>query len=93
MFIKPWLVQKVLIHGGRKRLQALNPEEKRLLSYYINNQTRSQSLDIKSGTVNALEVEKIICRGSSLGTYDGFDYIIQPWAWEYLIKHPELLKE
>ncbi len=91
-FINPWLVQAYWIRLGRKRLQRLNPEEKELLAYYIKNQTRSQKLDIKSGTVNALVQEKIIVRGSHLGTYYGFDYIIQPWAWEYLNENPHLLE-
>ncbi len=91
-FIKPWLVQAYGIRIGKKRLQNLNPEEKALLAYYVTNQTRSQSLDIKSGTVNALAHERIIIRGSTLGTYDGFDYIIQPWAWEYLNKNVHLLE-
>jgi hypothetical protein len=91
-FINPWFVEAYLVRRGKKRLRALNPEEKALLSHYINKQTRSQTLDIKSGTVNALEHEKIILRGSSVGTYEGFDYIIQPWAWEYLNANPHLLK-
>lgn len=92
-FFKPWVVQAYLIWQGKKRLRALTPEEKEILSYYIQNQTRSQSLDIKSGTVNALQKDKIIFRGSNLGTYFGFDFVIQPWAWEHLNDHPELLEE
>lgn len=90
-FIYPWVAQAYWISGGKKRLQSLNPTEKEILKYYIQNQTRSQNLPIQNGTVNALEREKIILRGSSLGTMHGFDYIMQPWAWEYLNKHPELL--
>jgi hypothetical protein len=48
-------------------------------------------MPFQNGTVNALQKERIIIRGSSLGSITGFDYIIQPWAWEYLNKHPELL--
>ncbi len=89
---RPWVVDAYRIRIGKKRLQNLNPEERQLLAYYIKNQTRSQSLDVKSGTVNALAREHIIIRGSNLGTYYGFDYIIQPWAWEYLNKNPHLLE-
>ncbi|MGM0783614.1 MAG: super-infection exclusion protein B [Pseudomonadota bacterium] len=91
-FFKPWIVQAYLIWQGKKRLQALTQEEKEILAYYIQNQTRSQSLDIKSGTVNALQRDRIIFRGSNLGTYFGFDYVIQPWAWEHLNNHPKLLE-
>ena len=92
-FFKPWVVQAYLIWQGKKRLRVLTPEEKEILFYYIQNQTRSQKLDIKSGTVNGLQRDKIILRGSSLGTYSGFDFLIQPWAWEYLNIHPELLED
>ena len=92
-FFNPWVVQAYLIWQGKKRLRALTPEEKDILVYYINNQTRSQRLDIKSGTVNALQRDKSILRGSNLGTYFGFDFVIQPWAWEHLNEHPELLEE
>lgn len=90
-FIYPWIAEAYWIRIGKKRLQCLNPTEKQILRYYIQNQTRSQTLPIQDGTVNALQKEKIIIRGSSLGSLHGFDFIIQPWAWEYLNKHPELL--
>lgn len=90
-FIYPWIAEAYCIRIGKKRLQQLTPTEKEILKYYIHNQTRSQSLPIQNGTVNALQKEKIIIRGSSLGSLHGFDYIIQPWAWEYLNKKPELL--
>lgn len=90
-FIYPWIAEACWIRLGRKRLQNLNPTEKHILRYYIQNKTRSQTLPIQDGTVNALQREKIIIRGSSLGSLHGFDYIMQPWAWEYLNEHPELL--
>lgn len=80
-----------LIKAGEKRLRNLNRQERAILGYYIARQTRSQSLDMKSGAVNALVKEGIIMRGSSLGTIYGFDYIIQPWAWEYLNENVNLL--
>jgi hypothetical protein len=90
-FIYPWIAEAYWIRLGRKRLQSLNPTEKEILRYYIQNQTRSQTLPIQNGTVSALHKEKIIIRGSSLGSLHGFDFIIQPWAWEYLNEHPELV--
>lgn len=90
-FIYPWIAEAYWIRIGRKRLLSLNPTEKKILRYYIQNQTRSQTLPIQDGAVNALQREKIIMRGNSLGSLRGFDFIIQPWAWEYLNEHPELL--
>jgi hypothetical protein len=80
-----------LIRAGQQRLRNLNSQERSILGFYIARQTRSQTLDIKSGAVNALVKEGIIARGSSLGTIYGFDYIIQPWAWDYLNKNMHLL--
>jgi len=85
-FVKPWVTQALWIKRHAKRLQCLNPEEKEILAYYITNQTRSQALDYRSGTVNALVREQIIVRGSNVGYPGGFNfsYVIQPWAWEFL---------
>lgn len=91
-FIYPWIAQAYWIRHGRNRLNNLTPDEKEILAYYINNQTRSQSLPIQSGVVNGLEREKIIVRGSQLGNLYGFDYVMQPWAWEYLNENPSLLE-
>lgn len=91
-FINPWLVEAYWVRTGRKRLQRLNPEEKELLNHYIRNQTRSQRLPLQSGTVAALVHDKVIVRGSNVGNIYGFDYIIQPWAWEYLNENPHLLQ-
>lgn len=91
-FIKPWATQAFWIRQHARRLHSLTPDEKAILSQYIVNNTRSQSLSVQSGTVNALVAEKIIFRASSLGSLSGFDYVIQPWAWEYLKKNPNLLE-
>ncbi|MDP3858162.1 MAG: superinfection exclusion B family protein [Stagnimonas sp.] len=91
-FIHPWVVQAYWIHGGRKRLRSLNPEEKELLLHFIQNRTRSQHLPIQSGVVSALVQEKILLRATGVGDIYGFDYNIQPWAWEYLNENPHLLR-
>lgn len=93
-FVKPWVTQALWIKQHVKRLRSLTPEEKAILAYYIENQTRSQALDYRSGTVNALVSERIIVRGSNVGYPGGFNfaYIIQPWAWEYLNENVSLLE-
>ena len=76
-----------------KRLRDLTPEEKEILSYYIKNNTRTQSLDFSNGVVKELEFYKIIYRASQLSRgFTVFDYNIQPWIWNYLKKHKELLE-
>lgn len=50
---------------------------------------RAPQIDVVLG----LETEKIIYRASSLSSYyTNFPYNIQPWAWEYLNQHPDLLE-
>src|ERR1700761_1549682 len=58
------LAQRRWVRRGRSRLQNLNPEEREILAYYIENQTREQTLSIMSGTARVLEAEKIIFRAS-----------------------------
>lgn len=76
---------------GQRRLHKLTDPEKRILNGYIGSKTRSQYLSIESGIVNGLEAEGIIYRASTVGRLTDWAYNIQPWAWEYLNKHPELL--
>lgn len=78
----------------KKRLRSLTDKEKDILVYYIHNQTRSQSLPYNDGLVRELQKLRIIYQASTVsrrGMY--FDYNIQPWAWEYLNKHPQLLEK
>jgi hypothetical protein len=80
--------------AAHKRLNHLTAEEKDILRGYIVNQTRTQVLDFASGVVKGLEHEGIIYQASPLGSLlDGFAYNIQPWAWDYLNDHKELLIE
>jgi len=84
-----WWVQ---LRAGRRRLRQLTPDEKQILSRYILEDTRTQSLSIMDGTVKELEAMGIIRRASSLGHGPwGFAYNIQPWAWTELRKHPDLV--
>jgi len=76
-----------------QRLRQLTEDEKAILRGYIEGQTRTQVLSMSDGTVGQFVVEKILFRASSLGSVaDYFPYNIQPWAWEYLNEHPELLE-
>ncbi len=76
----------------QKRLHNLTPQETKVLSHFITKDTRTQYLNIMDGVVKGLEIEGIIFRAASLGNFSGsFAYNIQPWAWEYLTSHPELL--
>ena len=90
--VRPWVVQFVLIRRGRRRLRQLDDVEKRLLAKFLNAKSRSIRVDIEDGTVHVLGREMILFQASKIGDFeDGFAFAIQPWAWEHLQKHPELL--
>ena len=75
-----------------ERLKQLTIEEKVILGKYINRETRVQTLDYANGTVCELEGYHIIYQASNISRHHTFfDYNIQPWAWEYLNKHKDLL--
>ncbi len=81
--------------AGKKRLHRLTREEKQILGHYIEGQTRSVDLAINDGVVNGLVSESIIYRSASVsspgGGFVAFAHNIQPWAWDYLNKHRDLL--
>jgi hypothetical protein len=76
----------------QNRLHSLSKSEKNVLRGYITKNTKSLVLSYMDGVANGLELTRIIYRSSTLGSDSGFAYNIQPWAWEYLKKNPDLLK-
>ena len=78
-----------------RRLQSLTDEEIHILSAYIMRKTRTQYLSIQSGVVKGLVHDNIIYRSSNVGSLEygamAFAHNIQPWAWEYLNDHPEIV--
>ncbi|MEK4508976.1 superinfection exclusion B family protein [Paenibacillus sp. FSL K6-2524] len=77
----------------QERLHSLNAMEKRILLYYFVNGTNTQLLAYNDGTVGELAGYKIIQRASNLSHMGArFPYNLNPWAREYLIKNPQLLK-
>jgi len=81
-----------------KRLHDLTPAEKDILREYLYGKTRTVHLDITGGVAAGLEAANIIVRFSSVGYPAGAQeilcaYNIQQWAWDYIRKHPVLLKD
>lgn len=92
--LKRYLQDALRIRFLRKELHALTEDEKAILRPYIERQTRSQDFSMQDGVVLGLQQRKIIIRIGSIGqTGFGFNFPfqIQPWAWEYLNMHPELV--
>lgn len=81
------------IRVGKKKLNNLTSIEKKTLSAYIENQSRTQNLPMNNGVVAELEYTNIIYRStkiSCVGTI--FPYNLNDWAWDYLNRNKELLK-
>lgn len=80
------------VRAGREYLKVLSPPEREILRQFIQGDTKTVNLDLASGDHHQLELNNVIYRPRSVSqrlTY--FDYNIQPWAWDYLRKHPGLL--
>ena len=76
------------------RLHDLSDDEKEVLRHYLQNNTRTHTLDCTDGVATALEHARIIYRASNLSQgYTDFAYNIQQWAHDYLREHPEVLDE
>ncbi len=91
-----WAKQKrekvALLRSKRERLHHLSEAEKEILRGYIEEGTRTQHHSMSDGVVCGLQAECILFRASSLSCgWDVFAYNLQPWAWDYLNKHPKLL--
>jgi len=55
---------------------------------------RTQYFEISDGIVQGLFLEGILFRPSNVSShYTTWAYNIQPWVWDYLNKHPDLVKE
>lgn len=81
------------LKAAKDSLRNLTPEEQIVLADYILRQTKSRTLRVQSGVAMSLEHAHIIYLASKLGTLmGGFAYNLQPWAWDELNAHPELLE-
>ena len=82
---------------ARKRaiehLTSLLEDEKRILRGYLNDKTRSKYFRITNGTVNTLVGIGILQQASEKARgHDMYSFVIEPWAYEHLEQHPELLE-
>jgi hypothetical protein len=75
-------------------LHGLTADEKTILRYYTVRRTRTQTLSVQCGKVAGLVAHQIIQRAANIAHADfDFDFNIEPWAWDYLQKHPNLLED
>ena len=74
-----------------KKLHKLSPDEKKILLSYLLQNTRTQTFPIKDARLAELIHYQIIFESSTIGEIDNWPYNIQPWAWNYLLKHQDEL--
>lgn len=75
-----------------KRFSNLTDKERQLLWGYIFGCTRTQYFPYQDGVVQGLVHAKVIYLASQVSTrWYRFPFNIQPWAYDYLRKHPHLL--
>jgi hypothetical protein len=84
--------QRRTLKGWQRRLHDLTPAEKGILDRYIGGHTRTLNLDIGDGVVQGLVGVSVLYRASNVARLTTVAYNIQPWAWDYLREHPELLE-
>jgi hypothetical protein len=74
-------------------LRELGPDEQGILVQYIANREKTRYFEFSDGVVNGLVTKKILYRASNMAAhFTTFPYNIQPWAWRYLLDHPEVLE-
>jgi hypothetical protein len=97
ILIYDWSSKSIYNRNIRKliigNLKNLTNDEKLILIPYIKENSRTQYYEISNGVANGLEEKKILYRSSVIGArYTKFSYNIQDIAFDYLMKHPELIK-
>jgi hypothetical protein len=90
-----WIVSKYQYVLGairmRGRLKRLSIEEQKVLARYLKGKTRTQLFPIDNGVVRGLVASKILYAAVVEGDIYKFPLNMQPWAWDYLNKHPNLV--
>ncbi len=77
----------------QESLNHLTPEEKGYLAVFIHEQKNTINVGLDDGIMQGLKIKKIVYRASNQGNVmEGFPFNLQPWAREYLDKHPQLLE-
>jgi hypothetical protein len=71
----------------------LSEPEKRVLCQFLHNETTTRDLPISDGVVGGLVAKGILFHSSNFADHHlGSAHNVQPWAWEYLNSHPNLLE-
>lgn len=78
---------------SREALHALTPDEKAYLLPFVIGGQNTLYFRAQDGVAGGLIAKKILYQSSTIGSMlTGFAHNLQPWAREYLEKHPQLLE-
>jgi len=87
-----WFSRKLRARLQFKHLRFLSPAEKRVLRGYIDENTKTQYFRMDDGVVGGLTQLGYLYCSAEIGYMEkGFAFNIQPWLWDYLLKHPDIL--
>jgi hypothetical protein len=75
-------------------LKKLTVPEKKILCQYLVAQSKTQYCQLDGGVVAGLAHQGLIYRVTTepVGFTQLFAYNVQPWIWDYLNQHPEILE-
>lgn len=89
---------KKMIKNGEKYLQTLNGFEKSIIEELYNKPDNTLELPINKGIVKTLEYHNVIGKITNQNLVYGdssewaFPYLLQPWVFDYVRKHPHYFK-
>ncbi len=89
--VKGWRREAQQRQQLRQQLRNLSRPEKEVLREFVRNDTTTLYLSMADGVVGGLETQRILYRSSNVGDIEEWAYNVQPWAWEHLKAHPQLL--
>jgi len=89
--------KKYEIYNNRKvmneLLHNLSANQKKILRCFIDNDTETYKFSYNNGPARWLVSKQVLTYfGQTTGVHMNITYCIQPWAREYLLENPELLK-
>jgi len=91
---KKTYLERRQLRSRQDQIANLSPSEKNVLREYIGSQEATRCFEISDGIVNGLVVKGILYCSSNISVhYTSFPFNLQPWAWKYLNKHPEILSD
>jgi hypothetical protein len=79
------------LHQNQAMLHKLTSEECSVLRPYIENQTQTAVFSSPKGVIYGLVKKNILYPAFDHAGGYNYYYNMNPWAYEYLSKHPELL--